>query len=67
MEAPNLMCSMMNIPGNHWILMTEVTDADLLPGTTFQITLNGLVNSLYAATTDSFTLLTKTEDGYLIE
>ena len=45
------------------ILVTDVTEVTIAAGALMQLTLYGMINSLYAAPTDTFTFDVLTSDG----
>jgi hypothetical protein len=49
--------------GTNTVTITEVTNVVIAPGTMFQVTLYGLINSQFAAATDSFTFEVRTRKG----
>ena len=54
-------------PLERTFVVPEINAFDLLRGTQFRIELKGFANSEYAKPSDTFSITTKTGEGYLID
>ena len=48
------------------ITLVQVTPTNIIAGTVITVTISGLINSKFAAPTDSFQIYTMTQDGFYI-